>query len=471
MVNVSQLVREVDLLELEPIQVYESVQSRNSYILESAEGGEKTARYSFIGFNPALLLKIKNEMVEFNAIDSALKDLKPVEGDPLSMLRGLSREFEFTGGAPARFTGGFVGYFSYDLVRHYIKLDQNTVDELKQPDAEFMLARNNIIFDHVERKTYVTANVFNGNDAEKEDDKLDAVVESLMNLEFKEPMKDREARGDVDFQPNMTQHEFEENVRKAKDYIKAGDIFQVVLSQRLSTEFNGDSLHVYRRLRQINPSPYMYYLDFLDRDIVGSSPEMLTRVDGKIVSTYPIAGTRPRGKTPREDNQLEQEMLADKKERAEHVMLVDLGRNDIGRVSRYGSVKVGKFMGVEKYSHVQHIVSEVTGKLQDGKDEFDALESIFPAGTVSGAPKVRAMEIIDELEPSRRGVYAGCVGYFSFNRNMDTAITIRTLVFEKKSKTAYAQAGAGIVADSQPTSEYHETISKAKAMLNAVRSV
>jgi len=274
---------------------------------------------------------------------------------------------------------------------------------------------------------------------------------------------------ELKFNSNLTKKEFEKNVESAVEYIKAGDIFQVVLSQRLSAHFHSNVLDVYRNLKKINPSPYMYLLDFGERKIAGSSPEMLVRVENRVAYTYPIAGTRKRGKTLREDKELESEMLADEKERAEHVMLVDLGRNDIGRVAKFGTVNVSKFMGVEKYSHVQHIVSEVMGSLSDDKDEFDALKSIFPAGTVSGAPKVRAMEIINELEPARRGIYAGCVGYFSFNHNIDTAIAIRTLVFEKDK--VYVQAGAGIVADSIPENEYHETMNKAQAMLKAVELV
>jgi anthranilate synthase component 1 len=290
-------------------------------------------------------------------------------------------------------------------------------------------------------------------------------VEKLLDIEIK-PSTGRQSKKKIEFKSNLTQSQYESMVEKAIEYIKAGDIFQVVLSQRLSAECNESPLEVYRRLKKINPSPYMYYLDFNERKIVGSSPEMLARVEGRHVVTYPIAGTRSRGKTVREDKKLEEEMLADEKEKAEHTMLVDLGRNDIGRVAEHGSVKVRKFMTVEKYSHVQHLVSEVSGRLQKNKDCFDALQSIFPAGTVSGAPKVRAMEIIDELEPSKRGIYAGCIGYFSFNGNMDTAITIRTLVFE--GSKVHAQAGAGIVADSKPEYEFKETLKKAGALLKAL---
>lgn len=470
MVVVSQLVRGVDLLEMNPLRVYDAFRGRNTYMLESAEGGEKVARFSFIGLNPAAVLKIKNGKVGFRAYDPLLRGLSTDGDNPIEILRRLMRQFRLKDMmSPARFDGGFVGYFAYDLVRYFVDVpDSEAEDVLKVPDAEFVLAKNNIIFDHVAGKTYVTSNLFSGCDVEKEKDGLDRIVDLLLDLEIKPQVLKPQDHEGISFESNLTRREFTEGVGKAREYIKAGDIFQVVLSQCLSAGFNGDAFKVYQALKSINPSPYMYYLDFPDRTVVGSSPEMLARVEGLRVLTYPIAGTRPRGKTVREDMKLEAEMLSDEKERAEHVMLVDLGRNDIGRVAEYGSVKVEKFMGVEKYSHVQHIVSEVAGTLKRGKDAFDALQSIFPAGTVSGAPKVRAMEIIDELEPTRRGVYAGCVGYFSFNRNMDTAITIRTLVFEKKEGRVYAQAGAGIVADSKPESEFNETLNKAKALLKAL---
>jgi len=367
---------------------------------------------------------------------------------------------ELEGESSARFFGGFVGYFSYDLVRYYIELGENK-DELNEPDCEFILAKNNIIFDHKAGKTILTQNCFGECDEPRVKEALGTLASSLNFPGFKE-----EEEKVLDIKSNMSKEKFESIVEKAKEYIVDGDIIQAVLSQRFETNFDGDSFNVFRNLKKINPSPYMYHLDFGERKIVGSSPEMLTRVEGKRVLTYPIAGTRKRGDTPERDKELEKELLADEKERAEHLMLVDLGRNDVGRVAKFGSVKVNKFMGIEKYSHVQHIVSEVEGELTDDKDAFDAFKSIFPAGTVSGAPKIRAMEIIDELEPSKRGIYAGSVGYFSFNGNMDTAISIRTLVFE--GKKAYMQAGAGIVADSQPELEFKETQNKARGMLKAL---
>jgi len=463
---VSQLVKEVNLMELDPLRVYSSLRDKNTYVLESAEGGEKVARFSFIGINPVATLKIEDNKVKFRVYDPSLREIYPEGNNPLDILRNLTHQFKIKKGAPSRFLAGFVGYFSYDLVRYFIDLNFGSMDILKQPDAEFVLAKNNIIFDHVMKRTYVTENMFSRENIRDGETRLDSLIEKLIDLRFEERYATFKPNKIYDFRSNITKKEFMESVEIAKDYIKSGDIFQVVLSQCLSAKFKRDPFEVYKVLKRINPSPYMYFLNFTDRRIAGSSPEMLARVENKTVWTYPIAGTRPRGKSVREDVKLEKEMMSDKKERAEHIMLVDLGRNDIGRVARFGSVKVKKLMEVEKYSHVQHIVSEVIGKLRKDKDEFDALKSIFPAGTVSGAPKVRAMEIIDELESTRRGIYAGCVGYFSFNGNMDTAITIRTIVFEKN--RAFAQAGAGIVADSKPENEYNETLNKAKALLNAM---
>jgi len=459
------MAKEVELLELDPMEVYQTLGDSYNYILQSAEGGEKIARYSFIGLNPVLYLKVQDDKIICKKYDKSLHAIKIKSEDPLNVLREIMQEFDFKGNPGVRFVGGLVGYLSYDTIRHYNPLELSQKDSLKEPDCEFILARNNIIFDHVQNKTFVTENYFNARDESMHARNLDTLVEKLLDIEIK-PEKSKPSGRKIRFNSNLTQSQYEQMVEKAIEYIKAGDIFQVVLSQRLSAECNTPPLTVYRKLKTINPSPYMYYLDFNERKIVGSSPEMLARVEGRLVVTYPIAGTRSRGKTVREDKKLEMEMLADKKEKAEHIMLVDLGRNDIGRVAEHGTVKVRKFMTVEKYSHVQHLVSEISGKLRKDKDCFDALKSIFPAGTVSGAPKVRAMEIIDELEPDKRGIYAGCIGYFSFNGNMDTAITIRTMIFEKNK--VYAQAGAGIVADSVPEYEFKETLKKAGALLKAL---
>lgn len=465
---VSQVFKEFDVFELDPLKVYGSVSGEGTYILESAEGGEKVARYSILGLNPAFSIKVRDGRADVKTANGFLEDLKVSGGNPSTVMKGLLGQMTLKEGIHSRFAGGFVGYISYDFIRYFEDVGSSAKDTLKQPDCEFVLARNNIVFDHVARKIYLTSNVFSRQDEDDAKKDLEELTEKFLDMPLEESGKKPATKTseDADFSSNVTQHEYEESVRAAIKYIRAGDIFQVVLSQRLEMKKDKKPLDVYATLKQINPSPYMYYLDLGKRQVVGSSPEMLARVEGKKVLTYPIAGTRSRGKTVREDSRLAKEMTESPKERSEHVMLVDLGRNDLGRVSRFGSVKVNKFMNVEKYSHVQHMVSEVEGELEEGRDAFDALNSVFPAGTVSGAPKVRAMEIIEELEPERRGVYAGCVGYFSLNRNMDTAIAIRTLVFE--GGRAYAQAGAGIVADSVPEHEYKETLKKAMALVKSL---
>lgn len=457
----------IEIEERNPEDVYNAVRGEDTYLLESSDGGEKIARYSFIGFNPVLKLTVKDSDIDVRINDPGLRDLKIEGNNPLEIMRNLILQFKLNSKSIARFFGGFVGYFSYDLIRYYIDLNGGARDDLKHPDCEFVLCKNNVIFDHKYGRTYLVSHEFCDGDDEVDGE---AVLNEL--YEISERISNSNSnfsvcgRNCIDFSSNLTRNEFQRCVRVAKDYIYSGDIFQVVLSQRLDTDFQGDEFLVYRRLKEINPSPYMYFLDLGKRKIVGSSPEMLLRVENGIIETYPIAGTRPRGNNDEEDKRLEEELINDEKERAEHVMLVDLGRNDLGKVSEFGSVRVRRFMKIEKFSHVQHIVSEITGKLKNGSDEFSALEATFPAGTVSGAPKVRAMEIIDELEPTRRGIYAGCVGYFSFTRNIDTAITIRTIDFEKK--MAHIQVGAGIVSDSKPEREYEETMNKGRAMLKAL---
>lgn len=456
----------IEIKERDPERAYEAIRGEDTYLLESSEGVEKVARYSFIGFNPVAKLTVKEKNINLNVIDPDLRPLETRGDNPLEVMRNLMNQFDLQENPVSRFFGGFVGYLSYDLVRYFIDLDGSTENDLKEPDCEFILAKNNMIFDHKENKTYLLSHEFlEEREVDKEEirKELGLIADEISGSSSCER---KAVKIPSDVSSNITRKEFEENVRKAKDYIYAGDILQAVLSQRLETEFKGDKFSIYRNLKSINPSPYMYYLDLGDRKIVGSSPEMLVRVEGRMAETYPIAGTRGRGKTPEEDKRLEDEMLQDEKEVAEHVMLVDLGRNDIGRVAKFGTVRVKRFMQVEKYSHVQHMVSEVSGELENGKDEFDAIHSVFPAGTVSGAPKVRAMEIIEELESTRRGIYSGSVGYFSFNGNMDHAITIRTIVFEKNK--AYVQVGAGIVADSKPENEYQETMNKGKGMLRAL---
>ncbi|MFQ5809745.1 MAG: anthranilate synthase component I, partial [Armatimonadota bacterium] len=368
-------------------------------------------------------------------------------------------------------SGGAVGFMSYDLVRFFEQLPDDTEDDLQLPDCGFMLTGTVVIFDHVQHKIRILENV-PVDPGEEPGAAYDAAVGRIeQTIEWLKgplpPVKSDGNGGAGEVRSNMSQEQYQDMVRAAKDYIAAGDVIQVVLSQRLSMEIGCHPFAIYRALRSVNPSPYMFYLAFEDLKIVGASPEILVTEDAGEVITRPIAGTRRRGKTAAEDAALEQELLEDEKERAEHIMLVDLHRNDIGRVCEYGSVAVDELMAVERYSHVMHIVSNVVGRLAEGKDQFDLLRACFPAGTLSGAPKIRAMEIIDEREPTRRGPYGGAIGYFSYSGSMDTAITIRTMIIS--GRTAYAQAGAGIVADSVPEREYEETMLKAMAQLDAVR--
>ncbi|MBU1007294.1 MAG: anthranilate synthase component I, partial [Candidatus Omnitrophica bacterium] len=385
-----------------------------------------------------------------------------------------------------RFSGGFVGYAGYDIVRFIEKLPDKNPDELGIEDAVFMLAGSQVIFDNSNHTVKIVVNAYIGTRGKRQGTRdkgqetrdkrqgvyeeavrgIDRIIDVLnkpLDEKKKPAVKKRQAHK---IKSNFTKREYENIVRKAKEYIRSGDIIQMVPSQRFRTKINCEAFDVYRSLRSVNPSPYMFYLNFGDVKLVGSSPELLVRCENGVVETRPIAGTRPRGRNEAEDDRLEKELLLDAKERAEHVMLVDLGRNDIGRVCVPGSVKVSEFMSVEKYSHVMHIVSNCRGRLAKGKDSYDVLAAAFPAGTVSGAPKIRAMEIIDELENTRRGPYAGAVGYFSFSGNMDTCINIRSILI--KGKDAFIQAGGGVVADSVPSREYHETVNKAKAMVKAI---
>jgi anthranilate synthase component 1 len=351
-----------------------------------------------------------------------------------------------------RFVGGAVGYISYDAVRYWEKLPQMVRDDLDFPDVQLGVFDDGIVFDHRQRCAFY---YYSNGSRLPEVDRLIKQPDDFETLSYKQP------------KVNVAKEYFEKAVEKAKEYVASGDIFQVVLSKRYGLRIKGDLIEFYRALRRINPSPYMYFFKTGTRQIVGSSPEMLVRVDNRVVETFPIAGTRPNVENPVENRRLAKELLADPKERAEHVMLVDLARNDVGKISKFGSVRVPEFMEVHRYSHVQHIVSRVTGTLKENCECYDALRAVFPAGTVSGAPKVRAMEIIEELEPSRRGPYAGAVGYFSYNGNADFAITIRTLFADKEK--AYIQVGAGIVADSVPEREWFETDHKAEALMKALK--
>ena len=397
--------------------------------------------------------------------------------DPLRALEELMQNYRPVDSEKLpKFHGGAVGYMSYDMVRFVEELPDTTKDELQLPDCFFMIAETLLIFDHVNHQIKVVANAHIDGDVdgayadalakiETLVEKLSATAEAHLH---RNSGADQEAYDEIisDPQSNFTKSDYEAAVRHAKEYIAAGDIIQVVPSQRFSCPVSVDSFEIYRALRMINPSPYMYYLKFDGFDIVGASPEMMVRVEDGIVQTVPIAGTCPRGTTAEEDTELERTLLSDPKERAEHVMLVDLGRNDLGRVCEYNTVEVTDLMIVERFSHVMHIVSHVIGRLREDLTAFDVLRACLPAGTLSGAPKIRAMEIIDELEPTRRSTYGGTVGYFSFSGSADTAITIRTAVI--KDNTAYVQAGGGVVADSVPETEYYETVSKARAMLSAI---
>ena len=440
-----------------------------SYLLESVEGEENIARFSFLGANPSMVFKSKNREIEI--IEDTKKRRFITDSDPLNEIKKIMKQFKFVkvAGLP-RFSGGLVGYIGYDMVRFFEDIPDQNPDDLYLPDSIFMLTDTLIIFDHVMHKIKIVSNAHIKGNAALAYDKAVATIERISKILSKRPLKAKPAKMTkkrLKIKSNFTKIGFEKIVDAAKRYIRGGDIIQVVLSQRLGTRLEGkDPFSIYRSLRSINPSPYMYYLKFKNMQLIGSSPEIMVRCENKRIELRPIAGTRPRGRDEAEDIKLEKELLADPKERAEHIMLVDLGRNDIGRVSDFDSVKVLELMRIEKYSHVMHIVSDIVGRLSGKKDEFDVVSASFPAGTVTGAPKIRAMEIIDELEPVRRGTYAGCVGYFSFSGNVDTCITIRTILV--KDNKAYVQAGAGIVADSNPEREYQETLNKARALIKAI---
>ncbi|WP_152398295.1 anthranilate synthase component I [Paenibacillus cellulositrophicus] len=461
-----------------PIRIFQRYAQREcAFLLESVEGGSQWARYSFIGTDPFMMISgKKGEIVLEQGGQKQLMKGKPVE--ELKVLLRSYRSPKLDDLPP--FTGGAIGFFGYDLLQYYEKLPAHQVDDLGMDDIRFMFCDTVIVFDHVKQQILLVGNVHvkeGDNDEairktyDEVDRRLEEIAGQLQEQGPRENVNGRSIPVDIDLgeiKSNMTKEQYMANVRQAQEYIRAGDIFQVVLSQRFHIETEVSPLHVYRVLRTLNPSPYMYYLKMHEEIIVGTSPEALVKVDGNKVSTRPIAGTRPRGADEAEDNRLAAELLADEKERAEHLMLVDLGRNDLGRVSAFGTVKCDSFMEIEKYSHVMHMVSNVSGTLRDDKDFFDAFLSCLPAGTVSGAPKLRAMEIIAEMEREARGAYAGAIGYLGFNANMDSCITIRTIIFRKGK--AYVQAGAGIVWDSVPEKEYEETVNKAKALLKSIRT-
>lgn len=447
--NLIPVYKELAIGEETPVTAFKKIEGENSFLLESIEGEEKIARYSFLG---TVSKKELYSFKSFQEIRKILSKLKPVQ------VLGLPR-----------FHGGLVGYVSYDMVRQIEELPDKNPDKLAVPLMQFLLTETLLAFDHIKKKLLIISNAEVGGDPGKAYDEACAKIEQLeqaLKKSLPEKEKSSADKKELKFSSNMTEGQYESVVERAKEYIRAGDIIQVVPSQRIETECQVDPFNVYEVLRKVNPSPYMFYLKLGELKIAGSSPEVMVRLEGDEATVRPIAGTRRRGQDKAEDKKMEKELLSSDKEKAEHVMLVDLGRNDLGRVCEFGSVKVTEEMIIERYSHVMHIVSNVTGKLSKDKDAIDLLSATFPAGTVTGAPKVRAMEIIDELENVKRGPYAGCIGYFGFSGEMDTGITIRTIVF--KGNKAYIQVGAGIVADSVPAEEYKETLNKAKAMLRAV---
>jgi anthranilate synthase component 1 len=454
---------------LTPVSAFLAIAAKESYafLLESVERGEQVGRYTFLGARP--YMRVQNRDSEIEVIRGKRSEKR--EGSVFQLLKELLREHRpaQVAGLPP-FTAGAVGYFAYDIVRSLEKIGTHAKDDLHLPDGELMFFDRLLAFDHVRHQIHIIAMA----DVRRESPRraYDRAVKDIAGLEKKLArapsfaLSAKKQKGKSKVHAGTTRERFMKSVERAKEYIAAGDIFQVVLSQRVDFVPEVAPFDIYRALRTVNPSPYLYFLRMGETHVLGSSPEMLVRVTGRKLEYRPIAGTHPRGRDQAEDERLEQAMLHDEKERAEHVMLVDLGRNDLGRVSEYGSVTVRDLMYVERYSHVMHLVSALEGKLKDGLDALDAFAACFPAGTLSGAPKVRAMQIIEELEPVRRGVYGGSVLYADFAGNLDSCIAIRTMLM--KGKRAYLQAGAGIVADSDPATEFQETMNKAQALLRAV---
>ena len=461
------------LMDLEtPLSFFKRLE-RNGYafLLESVEGSERWARFSFLGTRPHRVFKSKGRHIEI--IENGKK--RALDADfPLDILQRMLNEYRPVSvpGLPP-FFGGALGYVAYNAVEQLHAIVNRKKDPLHAPDIFFLFVQTIIAFDNLKHTIKVIDNAFLDPDTsprtayEQSVARLSKVISSLKSKPRRiEPRELNESSGSQRFRSNLNRDGFKQAVTKAKDYIEAGDIIQAVLCQRLETETAADAFEVYRALRFVNPSPYMFYLELEDLRIIGSSPETMVRLTGDTIELRPIAGTRRRGATPEEEHALESDLLADPKERAEHIMLVDLGRNDVGRVAEIGSVAVNELMGIERYSHVIHIVSNVRGTLAKDKTPFDLFVSAFPAGTVSGAPKIRAMQIISELEPQKRGLYAGAIGYFGYNGNLDTCIVIRTIVMQ--GSKVFINAGAGIVADSDPELEYQETLNKARAMFRAV---
>ena len=449
-----------------PIRIFQALRKEGTpcFMLESVENKDQWGRYSFIGINPKSEIKISGKELEVDGV-------KQEEEFKMSYLSDLIEKYK----SPVmedypKLTGGLIGYFGYDMIRQVEKKLTNVPeDDLEMPECHLCMYDEIIAFDHLANKAVIIQNIHKGDNIKQKYEELEDKAELILH-KMERPVslsKDRFTPAKAEVTSNLTKEQYEANVKKAKKYIKNGDIFQVVLSQRFEVETDVDPFDVYRCLRTSNPSPYLYFFDFIAYQVVGASPEKLVSVLNGIVATKPIAGTVPRGKTKEEDDMLVRQLVNDPKERAEHTMLVDLGRNDVGKVSKFGTVEVKNFMTVEKYSKVTHLVSDVQGELRDDENPINALMSVLPAGTLSGAPKVRAMEIIDELENKKRGVYGGTVGYLGFDGNIDTCIAIRTVVF--KDGKGYVQAGAGIVNDSVPEKEFMETKNKALAVVNAVK--
>lgn len=479
--NLIPVYREILADRLTPVSAYERltsgiapgcrVEDAYAFLLESVEGGERLGRYSFLGCSPTLVFRSKGRTAVITEHGVTRTVEIALGQDPLSFLKQLLDRYKYVESPDLpRFCGGAVGYFSYDVVRFFEAIPDTNPDELDVDDACFLFTDTLLIFDHVRHRIKVLCNAHVTEDPNAAYDaaliKIEILV-SRLRASYDPPAPYQPPTPlPIQIEALFPRSEYEAAVQRCREYILSGDAFQIVLSQRFRVPFTAPPFDLYRALRSVNPSPYMTYLDLGERKLVASSPEILVTVEQKTVRVRPIAGTRPRGATPEEDVRLETELLADEKERAEHIMLVDLGRNDVGRVCEYGSVHLDELMSIEKYSHVMHIVSNVTGKLAPQKDVFDVLRACFPAGTVSGAPKVRAMEIIEEQESTRRGFYAGAVGYFSYSGDMDMAITIRTMLLE--GQTAYLQAGGGLVADSIPANEYQECLNKAGALVATI---
>ncbi len=469
--NLIPVFREVHFDWETPISAFRKIDDgTSSFLFESVEGGEKWGRYSFLGSNPAYLFRSKGKEYEILRNGEVLR--KGEQGDPLLALEGLLKNYHpVVHDSLPRFFGGAVGYVNYDVIKSLEKIPNLLSQDIELYDCYFMITDILLVFDNLKQKVKVISNVFL-NDYEslekayqEAEDKIEGMVTKLQSPTPSPPPK--KSLPPSHLRSNLNREDFIEAVERAKEYIKAGDVIQVVLSQRFTAEIQCEPFDIYRALRSINPSPYLFFLRMGEITLLGASPEVMVRLEGNQIELRPLAGTRPRGQTLKEDLAIEKELLADEKERAEHIMLVDLGRNDVGRVAEIGSVEVTELMAVERYSHVMHIVSNIRGRLAPGKNAFDVLRAAFPAGTVSGAPKIRAMQIIEELEKVRRGPYAGAVGYFSFSGNMDTCITIRSVLI--KGGRASVQAGAGIVADSQPEKEYKETLNKAQAIFKSIR--